>query len=338
MSSDRQCQRPGYSRRPAGACRQATAPCLARSCRRRARSTERGCSRSCAKPIDSAVLAIADEHAAAIAETSPGWKVPVTGRHARHQLAAGSQRDQRAAIAWRDRRNAWRAVRRNPQAIAASDPTQCANGCSPRRQSRDRAAGGSAREDLTVENARYPYRPAVAGDAFDQAMLGIDREHRLRLDRGCSSRAPAARSAKRARDQLLQLASGSPSTRRHIRRARTQRSRAAEIGDEAARFAHQQDARRDVPQVEIVFPEAVQPPGRDPGEIERGRAEAADARDLRARPRRRSSPIAAKSPCPRNGMPVRDQRCRRGRAAPRRAAARPGARRPCPFRPRSSRR
>ena len=55
---------------------------------------------------------------------------------------------------------------------------------------------------------------------------------------------------------------------------------AAEIGDEAARLAHQHDAGGDVPELEVLLPEAVEAAGGDPGEIERGRAEAADAGDL----------------------------------------------------------
>ena len=42
----------------------------------------------------------------------------------------------------------------------------------------------------------------------------------------------------------------------------------------------QQHARRDVPRLQRAFPEAVVTPCRDPGEVERGRTEAADARDF----------------------------------------------------------
>ena len=55
---------------------------------------------------------------------------------------------------------------------------------------------------------------------------------------------------------------------------------AAEIGDEAARLADQHDAGGDVPELEVLLPEAVEAARRDPGEIERGRAEAADAGDF----------------------------------------------------------
>ena len=56
---------------------------------------------------------------------------------------------------------------------------------------------------------------------------------------------------------------------------------AAQVGDEAARLAHQQAAGGGVPRLEAAFPEAVEAPGGDPGEIERGGAETADSRDLR---------------------------------------------------------
>ena len=55
---------------------------------------------------------------------------------------------------------------------------------------------------------------------------------------------------------------------------------AVEIGDEAAGLAHQDDAGRHVPGREAALPVGVEAAGRDPGEIERGRAEAAQARDL----------------------------------------------------------
>ena len=55
---------------------------------------------------------------------------------------------------------------------------------------------------------------------------------------------------------------------------------AVEVGDEAAGLAHQDHAGRDVPGREAALPVAVEPAGRDAGEIERGRAEPAQARDL----------------------------------------------------------
>ena len=53
------------------------------------------------------------------------------------------------------------------------------------------------------------------------------------------------------------------------------------VADKAAGFADKQHACRRIPNVEIVLPEAVEPTGRDPGEIERRRAEPADAAHLR---------------------------------------------------------
>src|SRR3954470_24766078 len=52
---------------------------------------------------------------------------------------------------------------------------------------------------------------------------------------------------------------------------------AAKIGDEAARLAHQDDAGGDVPELEILLPETIEPASRQPGEVECGRAEAANA-------------------------------------------------------------
>src|SRR6266851_7859236 len=55
---------------------------------------------------------------------------------------------------------------------------------------------------------------------------------------------------------------------------------AVEIGHEAARLAHDQQARRHVPGREVALPVGVEPAGGDPGEIERRGAEAAQPRDL----------------------------------------------------------
>ena len=55
---------------------------------------------------------------------------------------------------------------------------------------------------------------------------------------------------------------------------------AVAIGDEAAGLAHQDEPGRDVPGLDIALPIAVEPAGGDPGEIERGGAEAAQAGDL----------------------------------------------------------
>ena len=52
-----------------------------------------------------------------------------------------------------------------------------------RWQRGDHAASGRAGENLPVEDARNPDRRAVARNAFDEAVPGIDREERLRLNR-----------------------------------------------------------------------------------------------------------------------------------------------------------
>src|SRR3546814_7305692 len=53
---------------------------------------------------------------------------------------------------------------------------------------------------------------------------------------------------------------------------------ATEIGDETARFPHQQHTRRHVPRLEITFPETFIAACRHMGQIKRSRAEAANAR------------------------------------------------------------
>ena len=45
---------------------------------------------------------------------------------------------------------------------------------------------------------------------------------------------------------------------------------ASEISDEAACFAHQEDAGGNVPGLKVFLPEAIEPARRYPGEIERG--------------------------------------------------------------------
>ena len=54
----------------------------------------------------------------------------------------------------------------------------------------------------------------------------------------------------------------------------------SQIADEAARLAHHQEPGRHVPGREIALPERIEAAGGDPGEIERGRAEPAQPRDL----------------------------------------------------------
>src|SRR6185369_7180533 len=52
---------------------------------------------------------------------------------------------------------------------------------------------------------------------------------------------------------------------------------AGEVADEPARLAHEERARGHVPGREAELPEAVDAPGRDPREVERGGAGPADA-------------------------------------------------------------
>ena len=95
---------------------------------------------------------------------------------------------------------------------------------------------------------------------------------------------------------------------------------AVEVGDEAAGLAHQQDAGRDVPRREVALPIAVEPAGRDQGEIERRRAEAAQPGDL-VLDRRRARCRTARDRRGRDAAGRRRSPHRRGACAPRRAAA-----------------
>src|SRR5439155_2336398 len=92
---------------------------------------------------------------------------------------------------------------------------------------------------------------------------------------------PSGTLSHRPRDELLQLRMyrGRSSD---IFAALERAIAAAIIGDEPPGLADQQHARGRVPQVEGVFPIAVHPPRRDPGEVECRRAEAADAGDVRS--------------------------------------------------------
>ena len=55
---------------------------------------------------------------------------------------------------------------------------------------------------------------------------------------------------------------------------------AVAIADETAGLAQQNEACRDVPGLDVALPIAIETAGRDPGEVERGGAEAAQPRDL----------------------------------------------------------
>src|SRR5690348_15264688 len=68
---------------------------------------------------------------------------------------------------------------------------------------------------------------------------------------------------------------------RHIFAALERSIATAVVGDEPAGFADQQHARGGVPQGQAVLPETIHLAGRDPGEVERGGAEAADAGNVR---------------------------------------------------------
>src|SRR5690348_13090261 len=90
--------------------------------------------------------------------------------------------------------------------------------------------------------------------------------------------APAS-PAERSRDELVQPGMELVVGGEHLA-LRQPRLGAPEIADEAASLADQQDAGGDVPEIQVLFPEAVEAAGRDPGEIERRGAVAADAGDF----------------------------------------------------------
>ena len=114
------------------------------------------------------------------------------------------------------------------------------------RKRRERPAAGSAGEDLPVEDARHPDRPAVTRHAFNQAMPGIDRQHGLRLDSRRSGERQQRRSPKRSGDQLLKLAVNGRRCS-DIFAALEHLVRTPIVGHEPACFADQQNARRSVP-------------------------------------------------------------------------------------------
>jgi hypothetical protein len=79
-----------------------------------------------------------------------------------------------------------------------------------------------------------------------------------------------------------------------------------------ARFTHEQNAGRYVPDFQIFFPEPVKASGGDPGEVERGRAEAADPRHF-GRDGVEDLLEAVELPVPVIGNAGRDQRVGRSR-------------------------
>src|SRR4029434_2321864 len=84
---------------------------------------------------------------------------------------------------------------------------------------------------------------------------------------GCRSQ-PSGALSERPRDQLVQFAV-QLAVAGQVFAALKAAVGTAIIGDETARFLDQQQARGRVPDVEIVFPEAVKATGRDPGEVKR---------------------------------------------------------------------
>src|SRR3546814_7152395 len=88
-----------------------------------------------------------------------------------------------------------------------------------------------------------------------------------------------SRVAQRPRDQLLQLRMHRGAAVDEL--AAVDRAvAAAKIADEAAGLAHEQHTRRDVPHLQVAFPETVVTARRDPCEVEAGGAEAADTGDF----------------------------------------------------------
>src|SRR3546814_17340516 len=66
---------------------------------------------------------------------------------------------------------------------------------------------------------------------------------------------------------------------------------ATEIGDETARFPHQQHTRRHVPRLEITFTETFIAACRHMGQIKRSRAEAANATHLNSNSHKNTGPL-----------------------------------------------
>src|SRR3546814_16883375 len=84
-----------------------------------------------------------------------------------------------------------------------------------------------------------------------------------------------SRVAQRPRDQLLQLRMHRGAAVDEL--AAVDRAvAAAKIADEAAGLAHEQHTRRDVPHLQVAFPETVVTARPDPCEVEAGGAEAQD--------------------------------------------------------------
>src|SRR5690348_11248863 len=113
-------------------------------------------------------------------------KRDILGCQAVTDLSPGRETDHRPAVAWLDGRYAGRAIRRDPQDLAAPVPGETER-VQRLGQGRDRPAGPGAGQNLPVENARHPDGRAVAGDAFDEAAPWLDSENCPRLGgRRCS--------------------------------------------------------------------------------------------------------------------------------------------------------
>src|SRR4051794_9616032 len=80
-------------------------------------------------------------------------------------------------------------------------------------------------------------------------------------------------------DQREQLAMHGIISRQNLRIAENVVA-AVDVGYETAGLAHHDDSRRRVPGRKIALPIPVESAGCDPGEVERGGAEAAQPRDL----------------------------------------------------------
>src|SRR4051812_32486279 len=90
-----------------------------------------------------------------------------------------------------------------------------------------------------------------------------------------SSRARAS-APQSARDQLVQPRMELVVGGQHLA-LRQRRVGAAEIGDVAARLPNEEDAGGEVPELQVLLPEAVVAAGGDPGEVQRRRPVAANA-------------------------------------------------------------
>ena len=247
-------------------------------------------------------------------ETSPGWKVPTWGEMRVIDPPVLVECEQRAALAGVDAAHAGRAIGRDPQPLAAGIPRDRER-MQAGGQHGQGPAGLAAGKDRAIEDARdarsygHRWRRPRPGDGAGRLSAPSSAAGTPR------PRQPAAPgSPQRARQQLCAAANGAHRCRRDIRGARHPVG-AAIIGDEAARLAHQQHAGGDVPELEIVLPEAVEAARPRPRRDRARPSRSGGCRRPRARPRRRSCSIAATSPWPQCGMPVAISASARSRRA-----------------------